>query len=100
MGRLVGKLYFFAQVHKRYFWIVADAGKMLGAYNVQGLFDKHHSSLFLGLAKQLKTQSGKTAKRGIPQLRYIYRDCGIYSVFMFLRPLFFNFFILRQSKLS
>ena len=22
-------------------------------------------------------------KRGIPQLRYIYRDCGIYSVFLF-----------------
>ena len=27
-------------------------------------------------------QSGKTDKRGIPQLRYIYRDCGIYSVSM------------------
>ena len=32
----------------------------------------------------------ETAKRGIPQLRYIYRDCGIYSVFSFF-GLYFRF---------
>ena len=34
----------------------------------------------------------------IPQLRYIYRDCGIYSVSMFFGLYFLIFFILRQSK--
>ena len=35
-------------------------------------------------------QSGKTTKNGIPQLRYIYRNCGIYSVFLFF-CLYFRF---------
>ena len=34
----------------------------------------------------------------IPQLRYIYRDCGIYSVSMFFCLYFLIFFILRQSN--
>ena len=46
----VGKFFFVAQVHNRYFWIlVADDGKMLN-WSIQPTgFDKHHSSLFLCL---------------------------------------------------
>ena len=46
--------------------------------------------LYIIFIYMLHEQSGKTAKRGIPQLRYIYRDCGIYSVFLFF-GLYFRF---------